>query len=122
LKLVRIYADHNGHSHFGEIELKLSEREFCPPSPTGYTVTDAMPATEVRILRTPAGYVDDWHPAPGRVLATLLSGTLRVETSDGDSRMFDAGDQFLCEDIIGQGHRMMELAGRAYDMALVMLA
>lgn len=48
--------------NFDEVEFELSEREFCPPSPRGYAVTDAMRATEARILRTPAAYVNDWRP------------------------------------------------------------
>ncbi len=41
--LVRIHGDRNGQSHFDEIGLEWFEREFCPPSPTGYAVTDVIP-------------------------------------------------------------------------------
>ena len=80
-----------------------------------------LTAAEVRVLRTPAGYSGTWHSVPGRVLVTLLSGRLCLEVGDGEQRIIETGQQFLCEDTSGKGHRMRELHDRQYDMALVTL-
>lgn len=121
MKLLRIYTDSAGQSHFDEIDWSLTETELFPPSPAGYLVSEAMAAKEVRLVRTPAGYRDEWHTVPNRVSAVLLSGRLRIEAGDGDSRVVEAGQSYLCEDNQGCGHRMAELEGQAYDLAPVML-
>ena len=121
MKLLRIYTDTAGQSHCDEIDWSLTETELFPPSPAGYLVGEGLAAKEVRLVRTPAGYRDEWHTVPDRVLAVLLSGRLRVETGNGDSHILEAGQSFLFQDNQGRGHRMAELEGQAYDLALVML-
>ena len=98
MKLPRIYTDENGETHFDEIEWPLEVIDFVPPSPAGYSVTPAMGATDVRIMRTPAGYVDVFHVVPHRMLVLLLTGEFKLETSDGDFRIIKAGMQFLNDD------------------------
>ena len=121
MKLLRVSTSESGESYFGEVEWPLRQTDFAPPSPPGYSVTEAMPAQSVRVLRTPANYVDDWHPVPGRVLVALLSGRARVETSDGDTRFIERGQLVLFEDDWGKGHRINEVDGLAYDISLTFL-
>ena len=117
-----LYRHTEGETYIDDVEWPLKVREFAPPSPAGYLVTDPMQAKEVCVMRTPANYVDAWHPVPNRVLVTLLSGRLRLETSNGDAHIIETGQQVLYEDDWGKGHRMNEIDGREYNIALVFLA
>jgi hypothetical protein len=121
MKFVKICSCAKGGSHFSEECWTLSDADFTPPSPAGYSVTETMGATGVLMMHHPAGYKDEWHCAPVPVLGTVLSGTIRIETSDGDVRLLSPSDQFLAADLHGSGHRMEEVNGRAYDLALVLL-
>ena len=121
MNLLRIYTDADGQTHFDEIDWRLREGEFSPLCPAGYSISDALSASEIRVLRIPAGYVDAWHPVPDRMLFTLLNGRLCVEVSDGEQRIIETGQQFLCHDTSGKGHRMRELHDRQYDLSVVVL-
>jgi hypothetical protein len=44
------------------------------------------------------------HQAPRRQFLVFLSGTAAIETSDGETRYFQAGDVLLAEDTTGKGH------------------
>lgn len=121
MKFVKISSRANGGSHFSDEFWTLSDGDFTPPSPKGYSVTETMDATGALMMHHPPGYKDEWHCAPAPVLGTVLGGLVRIETSDGDTRLLSPGDQFLAADLHGLGHRMEEANGRAYDLALVLL-
>ena len=46
-----------------------------------------LPAQSTMVTEMPEGFYQDWHPASGRQLLIVLSGTLEVETSDGKNPM-----------------------------------
>ena len=121
MKYLRICCDAEGQSHISEHEWDMHEEDFSPPSPPGY-VTDPMPASEVTIMHHPAGYQDVWHPVPGRVLVTVLKGEIRLQTSDGDSRIVEPGTQLIFEDTTGKGHQLDEVNRQEYNFAIVRLA
>ena len=121
MNYIQILCDAAGASHILEDTWPLTQKSFTPPSPAGYSVTATMRASGVLMMHHPAGYRDDWHCAPVPVLGTVLSGRVRIETSDGDARLLSPGDQFVAADLIGAGHRMQEVDGGAYDLALVLL-
>ena len=104
MELLHVYVDDEGDSHFGDIDLPLFEGDLTPPSPSGYTITEPLEASSVTFMRTPAGYRDEWHPVPEPLLAILLSGRLRMETSDGDARIIEPGQVLFHEDTWGNGH------------------
>ena len=80
-----------------------------------------MSATGVLMMHHPEGYRDEWHCAPRPVLGTVLSGTIRIETSDGDTRVLSPGAQFVAADLHGDGHKIEEISLKPYDLALVLL-
>lgn len=121
MNYIRICADKDGTSFFADETWPLFDGDFTPPSPAGYSVTDVMGATGVLMMHHPAGYRDEWHCAPTPVLGTVLRGSVRIETSDGDARVLSPGDQFVAADLHGSGHKMEEETGGPYDVALVML-
>ncbi len=99
--VLTVLMDEEGGTFFGETELPLEVADFAPPSPPGYWVSPKLASDAVCVMRTPAGYVDTWHPVPQRVLVVLLSGRLRLETTDGDHRMIETGGMFINEDTEG---------------------
>ncbi|WP_211198729.1 cupin domain-containing protein [Ruegeria haliotis] len=121
MKVIRINQDDNFGSRFSDHDWSLEEGSFTLPSPAGYATTPQMKAEGVLMMHHPAGYIDDWHTAPEIVLGTVLRGAVRIQTSDMDTRVLQAGDQFLACDLIGKGHRMFEVNDGPYDLALVVL-
>jgi hypothetical protein len=121
MKIIRINQSENGGSQFSDHDWTLEEGSFTPPSPAGYATTPEMRAEGVLMMHHPAGYGDDWHTAPAIVLGTVLRGAVRIQTSDMDTRILQAGGQFLACDLKGKGHRMFEVNDGPYDLALVVL-
>ncbi len=102
LELVHLYADAEGESHFGTVEIDLRAVDFAPPAPP-------LEVSEIRdarhgILSAPPGWFGDWHPAPARQFMCLVSGTLAVSVSDGETRVLESGTIVLLEDTEGVGH------------------
>lgn len=118
---LEIYNDVNGTSHLAHHYWAMKVGDFTPPSPSGYQVSDMMSANSMLMMHHPAGYRDDWHCAPAMVLGTVLSGSVRISTSDDDQHILSPGDQFLANDQYGAGHKMEEVNGKPFDLALVIL-
>ena len=122
MRYLRVYCDAENQSHISEHEWDMHEEDFSPPSPGGYFVTDLLPASGVTLMHNPAGYEDEWHPAPFRVLVTVLKGRIRLQTTDGDSRIVEPGAQLVFEDTTGKGHRLDEVNRREYNFAIIRLS
>lgn len=122
MKIICIDQDEKGGSRFSDHAWVLEEDSFTPPSPSGYRISPTLDAESILMMHHPAGYVDAWHTAPAVVLGTVLRGTVRIETSNLDTRILQVGDQFLACDLQGKGHRMFEVNGGPYDLALVVLS
>jgi hypothetical protein len=67
----RIYADEGGESHYEDIEVELTPRDFAPPAPPLH-LSPMTPATGVAFVRFPAGWDGDWHPTPRRQFFIFL--------------------------------------------------
>ncbi|MGH8943401.1 MAG: cupin domain-containing protein [Acidimicrobiia bacterium] len=84
MKLLRLFADDDGESHFEDVEIPFEEADdyFKNTPPVLFSSFEA--ASEYGFERVPPGWVGSWHPAPQRVLAIYLSGELEIEASDGE--------------------------------------
>lgn len=98
----RIFADGNGESHFGTMSIELSDANFAPPAPP-LEVSELVKAQH-GFLRAPGGWYGDWHPTPRRQVMCLLSGSLQVGVSDGETRLLERGAILVLEDTTGRGH------------------
>jgi len=98
----RIFADGSGESHFGTVSIELVAGDFAPPAPP-LEVSEIVQAQH-GFLRAPAGWYGDWHPTPTYQVMCLLSGSLRVGVSDGETRRFEPGSVLVLEDTTGRGH------------------
>ena len=122
MKYLRVYNDEKGQSHIGECDWEMHQENLSPPSTAGYSVTKMMPARGVAIMHNPAGVEDEWHPIPARSLVTVLKGKIRLQTSDGDSRVVQPGDLILFEDTTGIGHLLNGVDQQESDFAIIRLA
>lgn len=89
LRFACVTSDENGRSHFSDVELE------------GLTEWDAHLA---RLVRVPAGHASERQPEPEPTLATVISGTVTIGTSDGATRTLTQGTTMLFADTRGEGH------------------
>lgn len=121
MKLLRLYADEVGESHFEDVVIPFEEVDdyFENTPPVMFSAFE--PASEYGFERVPPGWVGDWHPAPRRVLAIYLSGELEIEASDGEVRPIGPGTILLAEDTHGIGHRNRVMSTTELEMVFVTL-
>ena len=105
----RVFADAEGETHFEDVRLPTERRD----SPTG--TVDALAPLKVeglsfREVLQEASDTDP-HNAPRRLLIVQLDGTVEVEVSDGEKRLFGPGSALLVEDTSGKGHVTRNVSG-----------
>src|SRR5688572_25768529 len=102
-KIVKIFSDSNGDSHFEDISIPLIEAGDIG------SLSEAIPAKEVIFREVEPTYDYDFHTAPQRQFIILLDGAIEIETSLGEKRTFQAGEVLLMEDTEGKGHKTRNL-------------
>ena len=106
MKIIRLYADEKGESHFEDVEVK-----FEAPTKSG-RVSARLPATGIIFREVAPDYDLDWHPAPRRQYIINLDAGVQLTASDGQSRKIGAGEVILVEDTWGKGHLSKALDGK----------
>ena len=106
MKIIRLYADEKGESHFEDVEIQFQE-----PTKSG-RVSARLPATGIIFREVPTDYDLDWHPAPRRQYIINLDAGVRLTASDGESRVIGAGEVILVEDTTGKGHLSQAVGGK----------
>jgi hypothetical protein len=101
--VTRIYADANGESHFENILIALSNHGAIGNLSAPWKVNGII------FREVDAAYDYDFHTAPQKQFIILLEGSIEIETSLGEIRLFGAGEVLLVEDTIGKGHRTKNL-------------
>jgi len=99
MKITRVYASTDGHSHFEEIEIPLLD------AGTIGRLSEGLPVERIIFRENDRNYDYDWHHAPQRQYIIMLDGEIEIEVSDGEKRKFRGGDILLVEDVTGRGHR-----------------
>jgi hypothetical protein len=108
--IARLYTDEAGESHFGAWEWHATETALAPPAPP-VQVTEPVPAERALMLRVPAGWYGEPHPAPRRQLMVVVAGIMEATASDGETRLFTPGSAILLEDTTGKGHTSRTVDG-----------
>jgi hypothetical protein len=104
MRIVRIYADVHGESHFADVEVPTQTVPMFAQMPP-FRLNRFGTPRGVKFFAVPAELqVADWHTAPERQLAIALDGAVEYETSDGEIRHFPPGAVVLVEDVTGRGH------------------
>jgi quercetin dioxygenase-like cupin family protein len=101
MKIGRIYATPDGESHFGELEVGLTENA----TRALFHDSTRFGATRVGFQQVRPGGRTAWHKPGHRWLAFILAGTWGIETSDGSRHQLRTGSVSLVEDTTGKGHR-----------------
>ena len=99
----RYYADDEGESHFGEVDIALAPVELPVGPPVNFSAI--TPTKQVSFLHIPAGYSHDWLTVGARMLWFHVAGEMEVTVSDGETRRFPVGTVVLAEDTTGKGHQ-----------------
>lgn len=102
-KITRIYADHDGESHFDELQIPLEDAGII-----GY-LSQSIKVKDLSFRKVVETYEYDFHVAPHRQYIVLLDGQIEIETSLGEKRQFNAGEVICVEDTNGKGHRTKNL-------------
>ncbi len=115
MKITRFIATEDGGSRFTEIDVPFSQPM---KDADGHTLllSNAYTSPNVRFAELPAGMSQTWHNAPARQIVVVLSGTLEVTTTDGQSRHWSAGQAFLADDVTGKGHLTKTIGGATQVM------
>jgi Cupin domain len=112
MKIVRFASAPDGGSQFVEVGIPIDNASI---DAFGNTVhrSAILPAQSAMVTEMPEGLYQDWHPASRRQLLFVLSGTLEIETSDGQKHQCSSGDVFLADDVGSSGHRSRTIGGPA---------
>ncbi len=104
MKFPRIYADEQGETHIGDLDVAEHEaRVGPPPNPVGQ-MTEAEAVSTLAIFSAPAGTEVPPHNAPQPYIVIVLAGEGEVETSDGTTVRLGPGGLIYCDDVSGKGH------------------
>ena len=103
MNLIRLYSNAAGESHFEQVDLNLTLKEFAPPA-TPFHVSEPQAAKAFLLLQLPVGWIGEMHVPPKRQIMFCLSGSIKITSSTNDERVIDAGMGLLMEDTTGKGH------------------
>jgi len=121
MRYTRVYADSDGETHFEDLQEEFQQTQFAPGIPL-LGLTKPKSASDTFFVQFPAGYSDDYHPAPKTYLFVVLTGELEVTVSDGEVRRFVPGDVVFPDDQAGRGHRSLVVSQSNCETLFVGLA
>ena len=98
MRVHNIYAGADGVSHFRDIEIDWTETLRSSKRSRVYPVTGMV------FRQNEGDYALDWHPAPRRQYIVNLDAGVKITAGDGESRIVNAGEVVLAEDLEGRGH------------------
>lgn len=112
MKITRFVTTPDGGSRFEEIDIPISTPR---QDADGHTLmlSNAYTSPGVCFVDLPEGLNQNWHQAPTRQIVIVLSGTVEVTTTDGQTRQWSTGEAFIAADVSGRGHRTRTLGGQA---------
>jgi hypothetical protein len=113
-----VYSDERGASHFADEEITFTSISYAPPAPDIH-VSAFVPASRIGFSRESPGWSGAAHPTPRGQYILILAGTVRVEVSDGETRVFPPGTILRLEDVSGEGHRTTFIGDEDICIALV---
>lgn len=99
--VTRLHTGLDNQTHAEDIEMSFTAATV---GFAGSDVSQLMKISGAEIHRTPAGAVQDWHPASRRQYVILLSGREEFEVAGGNKVVLEPGHILLAEDTTGKGH------------------
>jgi len=113
MRIHNLYADADGETHFRDIEVDWAEK-----APWG-KLSKRLAATSIIFAEATADYHYESHPAPCRQYVITLDDGIEVTTSDGEHRVFSAGEVVLVEDTSGKGHVTKMFGGKPRNAVFI---
>ena len=112
MKITRFVATPDGGSRFEEIGIPISTPR---QDADGHTLmlSNAYTSPGVCFVDLPEDLNQDWHQAPTRQVVVVLSGTVEVTTTAGETRRWSTGETFIAADVSGRGHQTRTVGGPA---------
>lgn len=104
MRIHTIYADEQGVSHFRDLDIDWAETVRSSKR------SKVFPVTGMVFRQNQGDYALDWHPAPRRQFIVNLDAGVKITVGDGESRIINAGEVILAEDLHGKGHISESLA------------
>ena len=117
---IHLTEDADGVSHFEDRAFPMAIGDFAPPAPAMW-LTETMAAGQCLFLTLPAGWGGAQHPSPREQIGICLSGRVRVEAGDGETREFGKGAIWWMADTKGAGHTTTVLGDDDVHMCIVQL-
>jgi len=106
LRYTRLYTGDDNETHFEDVSVTFAYQDYGKGiPPVWFPVEGIREAEGFHFVSMPANWDGgEPHPAPRRQFIIPLSGEMVFEASDGEKRVFGAGDVLLVEDTEGKGH------------------
>ncbi|MDH3582168.1 MAG: hypothetical protein OEM91_16280 [Hyphomicrobiales bacterium] len=118
MKVLEVYSDESGETHFKEYGVSLSTVDFAPPSPP-LKVSDQRSAKDYLFIEAPPGWDDSYHATPRKQLGVLLSGQITVTSSRGQAVELGPGSVFLLNDEGSKGHLTKVIGSQNANFLLI---
>ena len=99
MKILRLYSDREGETHFEELDIPLK-----PNGRSSWHHSRRLPGNGLVLGESPLQHEVDWERAPLRQYAVNLDTPVEITASDGETRLVESGDIVLMEDTTGKGH------------------
>ena len=99
MKILRLYTDRKGETHFEEIEIPLK-----PSLGNSWNASRRLPGKGLILGESTLQHDVDWELAPRRQYLVNLDTPVEITASDGETRLIALGDIVLMEDTTGKGH------------------
>jgi hypothetical protein len=108
MKILRLYTDRQGETHFEEVEIPLK------PNPGKMWIASRrLPGKGLILGESTLQHEVHWELAPRRQYLVNLDTPVEITASDGETRLIALGDIVLMEDTTGKGHVSRALVRRA---------
>jgi len=102
MRILNLFADADGESHFREIDIECTNE-----TPWGLKLSKRLPATAILFVEGTGTDADvllqSPHPSPCRQYVIWLDAEYELTASDGEKRVIGVGEVVLAEDTTGKG-------------------
>ncbi len=121
MKLLRLYEDETGESHFVVIEYPMTLRDDSSLAKPHF-FTEPETAKAWAYVLCPTEWDGGLHPTPCRQVIICTGGTIRVTSSLGDSPDLMPGSAVLLEDTRGKAHISEVTSSQPFEAMIIQLA
>ena len=84
----------------GEGSSTFSTKEIALNGEPIRMLSEQQNCINFRLRHSASNYSSDWHVAGDSTLLVILTGTIRIELRNGDTKDFSAGELFIAEDYL----------------------